>query len=356
MPTSPTKIYRFLLKHNLLIFVTIFIILILLICGAYIFTKFSQGEKDPLIARDQDQISLSKWSQRIKEIGGEKAYSEFIIDTNKEVLSKQHRQAHLFGEALYKNEGLNAVAVCDMSFNSGCYHSLIGLAVAYEGMKIIPVLLDRCSHSPNLDQSACYHGVGHGILSSIGYDLNSLKKSLAHCYELKEERVASGCFSGAFMEYNFQTMLLEEGKKRIYNSDHPYSPCYDLDNQLSNYCMFHQSQWWLRAIDKNLDDRIKEIDRLCYELPDKINQNLCYKGFGFQILNHINQDVARGKKICKSLKNREAELVCSGGIALYLKTTPGLNHNYKDFCRDPSFTNKEQEFCDLQITQVQTFD
>lgn len=302
------------------------------------------------------QDVYDKWYQRIKEIGGKQAYAEFKKETENKVTKKQHEEAHLFGEALYQTEGSSGITVCDTAFNSGCYHSFIGLAINNEGLKIIPILYEKCSQKPETDETSCPHGIGHGILSSIGYDFDSLKKTLEVCHGLKIKNLVSGCLDGTFMEYNFQTMLMDEGSRRRYDPNNPYFPCYDIDDKFSSFCMFQQSQWWLGTIKKDIPERVKEIDTLCYKLSNKEHQNVCYKGLGLNILGNTNYDVEGAKKICNSLSSREAELVCRAGVTINLKqSSPRLKNRIEEFCNDPSFTELEQKFCNSNTKQISFF-
>jgi hypothetical protein len=344
------KIKRFFLEKRWPFLVLgIFILLTL----AFL-THISSQKKAPAYSKPSDQVAFQKYFNNIKNLGGESAYIEFQNEAQLIPVTTRHKNAHLFGEALYASEGTDGVTVCDTQFNYGCYHSFLGAAIQNEGIEIIPLLNDKCRDNLEEKGNSCPHGIGHGILSLIGYDFDNLTKSLEICSDLKLRDPYKGCLTGVFMEYFFHNMILDTGSIKKYDPAHPYYPCYQVEGKYRQACFFQLSQWWLEAIPGKIEQRVTTVNTLCTEVTNQKNQDECYRGLGLIVLSFINIDVEYGKKICDSLSSRRASLNCRAGETIFLSTAAShLKHRAPELCQDSKFTKEEQKFC---FTQVGTID
>lgn len=344
----PLNLYRGIIFLSVVIF--IFALYLFFMAIYPITTPIKQ--KPLVFSNPNDQRTYSLWFKRIQDLGGTQAYREFKTATEKKEVNKQHRDAHLFGEALYQVEGSKGISVCDTSFSYGCYHSFLGSAINTEGLEIASSLSKNCFDHLGKDGLACQHGIGHGILSSIGYDFESLVKSLDSCDNLEIKDPIGGCLGGVFMEYNFQTMLLDDGKTRQFQDNNPYFPCFSINKKFASGCIYQQAQWWLSSVtEPDFNQRIEKIDSLCLQLPSGKYQVQCYKGLGVNILAYLNYDTAEAKKICASLKEREAEIICRSGVSISLLAIPNLKESGRELCQD-GLTKKEQGVCFLHTDQV----
>jgi hypothetical protein len=167
----------------------------------------------------------SKWQDTITVLGPEEAHKAFLLEaisTSSAAISP-HDQAHAFGEALYAVAGLSGLSYCDSSFEFGCYHSFFGIAVAKEGIGILPEFKDACTSRYPALSLPCQHGIGHGVLVYTDYE--NIVKALELC-ETIADLPTGGCSSGVFMEYNFHTM--DESQSDNYvreKNDDVYAPC-----------------------------------------------------------------------------------------------------------------------------------
>lgn len=302
----------------------------------------------------QNQITYEKWLGQIKQKGGTNAYAHFKTETEKKSINQGHTDAHLFGEALYNIEGVEGVSVCDTSFSYGCYHSFLGSAIYSQGMDIVEKLSGKCFENLKKDGLACQHGIGHGVLSSIGYDLDSVRKSLKICDKLKDKDPIGGCPGGVFMEYNFQTMLLDEAKTRPFDINDPYFPCFSIDNYYIGACFYNQAQWWLSALSGTFEERTKKIDTLCQNIKDPHLQIQCFKGFGINMIAQVNYDIEKANTICSSFSSRDAQIFCRSGTAISLLVIPRLKSEGKKFCLNSSLNKHEQDLCLYQTDQIAT--
>lgn len=182
------------------------------------------------------------WVEQIKKEGGERAYERFSKYVAHESESKKHEQAHIFGAALYTALGEEGLSVCDTQFSYGCFHEFLGRAIADLGIGSVSRLNESCFEAMGKSWLACQHGIGHGIQSYFGYKESDLHAALTSCSNLKRIDPIGGCYGGAFMEYNFQTMLGDQA--RVRKSDDIFSPCGGLSEKYLPGCVFSLPQWW----------------------------------------------------------------------------------------------------------------
>jgi hypothetical protein len=280
----------------------------------YYSVKPTSGPSEISLGNPRDQQFYDKWAGRIKKIGGEKAYTQFVQETSKKALRDRHHDAHLFGEALYNSEGKKGISVCDNRFDYGCYHSFMGLAIYTEGVDTVPDLSNKCVEVLGESSGGCQHGIGHGILSFFGYSLDDLNKSTDICSKLKTHDLTAACLHGVFMEYNFQTMLLSDGKIRDFNNRDPYYPCSIIGSNAKNVCFNQQAQWWIVSIKEPFNTRVQQIDQLCSQLPTEPFRSECFKGFGIKLIAYLGYNETKAKKVCDSLKD-SGKTMCRSGIA-----------------------------------------
>jgi hypothetical protein len=309
------KVFKNISKKGVLLLITIPIVSCLIIAGYFLmqerYTSIIKPKKVSF-AKIADQIAYDKWSELIKRIGGEKAYSEFKKDAKSKQVRDRHYQAHLFGEALYNNEGPKGIFVCDNEFDSGCYHSFLSLAIETEGLNVVPDLSRKCSEHLTQDSGGCQHGIGHGILTSVGYDFTSLNKSIGVCNDLEINESTKNCLNGVFMEYNFQTMLLDKGKLRTFEESNPYFPCFTVDESARGVCIYQQAQWWAASIKKNMQEKTKKIDTLCSESGNLKYQ--CFIGFGVKLIAYLNYDAKQAEYFCNRLTDPAGKGLCQSGV------------------------------------------
>ena len=115
-----------------------------------------------LTSRNSSEL-LEEFQAAIHTYGPTKAYTLFKKTYNNVPIAMGHRVAHLFGEALYNEEGIKGLGTCDQSFGFGCYHSFFGVGFSHEGLGAIPVFDKECRERWPQRYLSCQHGIGHGI-------------------------------------------------------------------------------------------------------------------------------------------------------------------------------------------------
>jgi len=294
----------------------------LVIIGA-VFVSYIDFEE--IVGISKEELRSSEyWGVRIQRIGGKKAYEEFATAVAKDGVSFQHEAAHTFGEALYSQEGMDGISVCDARFSYGCFHEFLGRAIFDKGINTVSLLNDTCIAQQDHDKTlTCQHGIGHGVLAYYGYDKNALSRALRQCKELPMTDKVGGCYGGVFMEYNFQTMLADDGVGRSPGND-MFAPCSELSEDYLPACVFWQPQWWLflsapwvyaKAEDFSL------VGDYCRDfVKDPALHHLCFRGIGNMAapVSQYNEEIA--KTYCEAASiSPEEKMACEAVAVPYAR-------------------------------------
>ena len=266
---------------------------------------------------------VAYWSQKITALGGAEAYQLFSTFYDDAQIGLQHENAHIFGEALYKVEGIPGVAVCDSNYAFGCYHSFFGFALLDKGLGIIADLDQACIDVYGRKGLGCQHGIGHGVLVELGYD--ALTPSLEACSTLDWKEPIGGCTSGVFMEFNFHTMS-EDGTRQL-DERGPHYPCFDVPQKFKEACYFEQPQWWLVGD----GDYIVTGER-CDAAPSAVERTACYRGVGNTTAGQSGFSVTTIKQSCGMMPHDEGELLCLEGAAWLMSAEPGFEDIWEQVC------------------------
>ena len=257
----------------------VLIVVVIVLGGGLAAAYFApHTERQAFVVSAPSDEKKEYWKDRIQDVGGNAAYKQFADAVEKEELSRQHAEAHFFGEALYFTEGAEGIRVCDREFLYGCYHAFVSRMLIEEGPAAREKLARICIALE--DQAVfCMHGLGHGILAETGYDVEELGEALAICTELPAPPLG-GCIGGVFMEYNMRTMISDLVDMREYSPETGLEPCTKLRPLYQDPCAFWQPQWWLRVFDptyKNAEvyPRIREE---CAKLPGAHALTRCVQG------------------------------------------------------------------------------
>src|SRR5688572_19501796 len=202
--------------------------------------------QDTLLAPDSSASVIRE--QMVKYIntkGAARTYKDIQAIMGTSLPSKQHRVAHIFGELLYKKEGLQGIVVCDSNFAFGCYHSFFGSAIAQNGESIVKELDLACVEAHGPMGLGCPHGIGHGLGEYFGSA--QVDKQLNICATLTWKGRYMGCQSGVFMEYNTPVMSDEKiiaPVVRPFNATSPYGICLTVPAQFQPACFLELGAWW----------------------------------------------------------------------------------------------------------------
>lgn len=225
---------------------------------------------------------------------------------------KQHDLAHQFGEDLYNYKGAKGLGYCTSEYNFGCYHEFLALAILEKGLSITQELNKTCQNK-SLNFFSCQHGLGHGILTYLGYEKESLHEALEVCLILKAPPV-NGCFGGVFMEYNMRTMIKSEILgPRVASGDDLGELCNNVEDYAKKSCVYWISQWWQYIFSHlSYSDSFTKMGNLCLEFNNDLHP-YCFYGIGNNTINStLNPTTAI--QYCKYATQETYLYACIGAL------------------------------------------
>lgn len=240
----------------------------------------------------------------------------------------QHVVAHIFGELLYKKEGIPGVAFCDSDFGFGCYHSFFGLAIAERGPTVAHELDEACFKKFGRLGTGCPHGIGHGLMWYLGDE--RLEEALSFCDGMHYEEPIGGCTSGVFMEYNDHTMATASttALSRVFDPEDPYEPCASLSEKYRQACYFEQAAWWYRSL--ALD--AARTGALCEGVKETNEREACLRGLGNAVGPSSGFSPEASVAACDRLGTREGRDLCKQGAAWSFLTDPSRAERATEVC------------------------
>lgn len=253
----------------------------IVLAGTFLVLNIHHDPYDP--ASSPYAEKLAYWKTRIHTVGGPRAYEELAVFVKGRTVGVQHNETHVFGSALYSEEGINGVAVCDDRFEYACFHQVIGEVLNHLGMEAFPKVVEVCKGSP-----ACLHSIGHGVLAQQGYAFTDLQKAIQVCETLPSDVYVHGCYGGLFMEYNMRRLLSDSQHPRPVEKNW-LEPCDKFSGVLGRICYYWQPTWWRSQIAQDdlmlTDAGFKHMGDLCETVTDLELKASCFEGTGVITLN-----------------------------------------------------------------------
>jgi hypothetical protein len=213
------------------------------------------------------------WKKILKKTDSAKFY---------EVLKKayqdnyyKHVVGHIFGEILYEKEGIGGIEICDSSLFWGCYHALSIKAISESGLSVTRELASVCDRRFDFKDSACHHGIGHGLFEFFG--TSKVNEALTLCDDISVS--GESCHTGVLMEYHFPT---ESGGDAFTQGVRPlvpggeYSICPELTDSNKEPCYFELPRWWERVFESDFE----KMGRLCANVTQEELRHKCFWGIG----------------------------------------------------------------------------
>ncbi|MEK7074802.1 MAG: hypothetical protein AAB968_03475 [Patescibacteria group bacterium] len=291
-----------------------FLVSIILIVGAFFvgrsrMTRVSESSRASHVdsyaeLRDVESISLSFdelsafFKKLAQEKGAEYAFgalrvAKFPADTD------LHLLGHVVGDELYKQKGLAGIAVCTNDFRNACSHSIVVGLLLEKGESALPHIAQACRQAPGGSgaYTMCYHGLGHGILAYVGYNLD---RAITLCGKTGTQGEAPQCIGGAMMEiisgggHNRELWARERVKYLIKNA--PLTPCTSnimpADGRI--FCLIYITPYLWEAAgadlghptDKDFSASFKFCDTLGAD--DIAGRDACFGGFGKEFTTLAN--------------------------------------------------------------------
>ncbi len=243
---------------------------------------------------------------------------------------QQHSIAHIFGNVLYKTNGLSGLTVCDASFGFGCYHSFFGAAISEKGESIVTELDRICVSAYGPMGLGCPHGIGHGLGAYFGPD--RIDEQLALCSTLSWKGKYLGCQGGVFMEYNTPTESQSDTATtsvRPFDPDRPYGICQQIDDTFQPACFLELSGWWEQAMGRDY----ARIGALCRHVQGRNNRDSCFLGIGYAVAQSTWYDLQQTRDACAAAGDADEEMLCTAGAAWSFFANPAVRGQAADVCQ-----------------------
>ncbi len=295
-----------------------------------------------------------------------------------------HLLGHAVGDILYKQEGLNGIKICNNDFRNACSHSIVTGLFFNKGEAALPEIAEACRQAPGGSgaYTMCFHGLGHGILAAVGYDM---AKAAADCnktgtanYNYNE---APQCIGGMVMEIigggGHNRDLWAAQRKKYLKKENPLGLCSNsfISDQAHFMCYIYITPYLFEAVEANRGsptaDDFKKSFPLCNKINinDKADRDACYGGFGKEFVglvqsrdirqstieNISNEQLIQIYEWCKLADNKEGAASCiiSAANSLYWggENNPGAAIRYCGLIADTYF----QTSCYLNLIGAAAF-
>lgn len=248
-----------------------------------------------------------------------------------------HLLAHVVGDVLYQQQGVEGIKVCTPDFRNACSHSVVIGMLTDHGENALPDIAQACKAAPGGRgaYTMCFHGLGHGVLAFNGYNF---EKAVAMCKKTGTPEYAnreySECVGGATMEMVagvHDRQAWEKQKDTYLVPGNALSPCNlpFMSEEVRPICytyltprLFEAAGADLRSPDPSF---YAKAFSFCGALPasDVADRNACYGGFGkeFIVLSQARdirdigsqreEDVKKVHEWCALADNEDGQHACA---------------------------------------------
>jgi hypothetical protein len=266
----------------------------------------------------------------IARIGSEKSYDQFKKEFTGKSVNFAHEASHLFGETMFKADGLDGIRVCDAAFGFGCYHGYLTTAIAKAGLDKVKQIDDICVSTYGPQGLGCTHGIGHGLGEFLGP--SKLSQQLDICATLTWQGRFFGCKEGVFMEYNMPVSVGDDNARltlREFDPTHPYDPCPRVKAKFQPACYMEISNWWEEQLKKDYG----KMGLLCNGIPEADNKEACFIGVGYSEGPKDGYNLQRTLAVCALMGNPDGELKCRAGASWSFFANPDHRRESAEVCQ-----------------------
>lgn len=209
-----------------------------------------------------------------------------------------HLLAHVVGDVLYKQQGIQGVHVCTQDFRNACSHSVVIGILNEHGEGALTEIADTCKKAPGGKgaYTMCFHGLGHGVLA---YNEYRLDEAVAMCKKTGtpeyQNREFVECVGGMIMEMiagvHDPEVWAREVKKYFKDED-PLYPCTAtfIPREALTMCLVYLTPHLFLSAGMDLGNMNPELYpkafSYCDALPegDGEARDACYGGFGKEFI------------------------------------------------------------------------
>jgi len=257
-----------------------------------------------------------------------------VIATDTSWPDNPHVFAHIVGNGLYNQYGIEAVLVCDLFFAYGCLHGVVERSILQQGIDGINECINMVG-----DGRLCAHGLGHGLLSREKYDIRSAIKGCNLVYgKLEDHDRRSSCFDGIMMEYTLYS------PRDNLDPDNPFKFCDSFSDEFRSSCFNYQHKIFIQIFGWSFDRATKE----CMNALDANIRDICIRSIGISVAHLTKGKLEKIRDYCVSIKDKSVEYACflSAAVEVMHQRYYDWRNTAADICSELTI---DKERCRLQF-------
>lgn len=236
--------------------------------------------------------------EAIAQLGVDQAMSKLVEESGGGSAFDCHQQAHSIGRVGYFMLKEKAFQQCNASCHSGCYHGAMESFLNEKGMENLAENINAvCKFfETRFGKFECLHGVGHGVLAYLDYDL---PETLRECQALADNFATVSCYGGAFMENVLSGQGLGANTRghdtEWVNNTDPHFPCDKIDQNfdVQYQCYQMQTSWMLTLYKYDFDKVAVE----CLKAPENM-VSVCFRSFGRDVAGQTLRNPSEITRLC----------------------------------------------------------
>lgn len=284
------------------------------------------------ITKDREILGLALQESSVKSI-----MDRLVAESNGGTIYDCHQEAHNIGRIGYKIYKEKAFGECDASCHSGCYHGAMESFLNEKGtVDLASNIKSVCDlFETSFGRFECLHGVGHGLLAYVDYDL---PETVLECKKLEEWFSIVSCYGGMFMENVLTGQGLGASEDVTHETEwvnytDPHFPCNALDKSdydLIYQCYQMQTSWMLTIY--NFD--FQKVRDACLKASENMI-SVCFKSFGRDAAGNSLRNPASIIKTCGMVpKTKDYHDQCIiGGVNVIIDFWgPALKNQATELC------------------------
>jgi len=213
-----------------------------------------------------------------------------------------HLLGHVVGDELYKQEGGNGMTVCDNDFRNACSHAIVVGLFADEGEAALSKIVEACRKAPGGKgaYTMCFHGLGHGILSSVGYKPEAAARLCEKAGTTeRSSSETTECIGGMVMEIVgggfHDRQLWEKERSRALVKNAPLALCRQayIPTASRFMCYEYITPYLFEAVGADTgsptEENFAKAFRFCDSVPksEAANRDACFGGFGKEFVGLV---------------------------------------------------------------------
>ena len=250
----------------------------------------------------QGVLSFDQLSDRFRTLADDKgAVYAFNILANASLPpdTDLHLLGHAVGEELYKQKGIDGIALCTEDFRNACSHAIVigALNEFGPGDATIAKIRAACKLAPGGSgaYTMCFHGLGHGVFAYFGYDI---PKAVAFCKRLGTPEYNNEefpqCVGGMTMElvdgggHDHDEWVTAQSK--YLDPADPLSPCDRsiIPAETKSFCYIYLTPRLFLAAGAKLANpdpaTFPQAMGYCSTIADSHLRDTCYGSFGKEFI------------------------------------------------------------------------